>query len=388
MSCEPARTLEFSLWRNSAADCGKGGVMHRRDWDLLLGLGFCLVFFVLSLYGTVVSAMAWGADTTGSTIPRLQTLVMATAAMLFAGGNFWLSGVWFSRRLELYLQIFERSNEAIAVIGSTGNYLMQNRAHRDLLGYDEAQLAALTPSYRAGQTDLRTVDTLSGLGQFSGEFQVLRQNGALADVGLSCFTIANELGDPLYFVEFKRDIDEFKKMEALIRQDRKRLEVLSHTDFLTGLYNRHKFTELADRELARSLRYDRPLSLIIFDIDYFKRVNDTYGHGVGDEVLKRVARAARERLRESDLIARWGGEEFLVLLPESDESAGVLAAEQLRLNIQESGASPTVSCSFGVARHQQGESLAQWVARADAALYAAKNNGRNRTEVASDHCHP
>ncbi len=159
---------------------------------------------------------------------------------------------------------------------------------------------------------------------------------------------------------------------------------LAITDGLTGLYNRRHFLELAGREFERSRRYDRPLSAILLDIDHFKRVNDTHGHAVGDEVLQALAARFRENVRDIDLLTRYGGEEFAVLLPESDLAAARQAAERLRQSVAETpietAAGPlSVTISLGVALVAPDcQDPATLLRLADEALYKAKNAGRNR----------
>ncbi len=160
---------------------------------------------------------------------------------------------------------------------------------------------------------------------------------------------------------------------------------LANSDALTGLQNRRRATERLEAEVARARRYGVPLSLALCDIDHFKQVNDRYGHNMGDEVLVRVAGALQEALRQVDLVGRWGGEEFLVLLPDTDPEGARIVGERLRTAVE---ALPpfldgpaTVTCSIGVATFQSEDSGTVFVDRADQALYKAKKSGRNRIEL-------
>lgn len=163
---------------------------------------------------------------------------------------------------------------------------------------------------------------------------------------------------------------------------------LATIDSLTGLYNRRHFIELAGRELERALRYGRPLAAMMLDIDRFKRVNDTHGHAVGDQVLRVVARRCRANLREIDLVGRYGGEEFAALLPENDLNSARIAAERLRrctaeVPIDTAGGPVSVTLSLGVAACTENcPDLENLIGRADQALYAAKIAGRNRVCIA------
>jgi diguanylate cyclase (GGDEF)-like protein len=157
------------------------------------------------------------------------------------------------------------------------------------------------------------------------------------------------------------------------------------TDPLTGLPNRLKFDQALASEMLRADRYDTTLSLVLYDIDHFKQVNDNYGHQGGDKVLIQLSRFVPNMTRNSDLLARWGGEEFVILMPGCDGAMAFRAAEKLREAItqvvfDEVG---TLTCSFGVAQYAPGDTVAAFIARADDALYRAKINGRNQVSLSS-----
>lgn len=174
------------------------------------------------------------------------------------------------------------------------------------------------------------------------------------------------------------------------RQHQKRqLEQLASTDTLTGVATRRHLLALAGHELARARRCGRPLAAIFFDIDHFKSVNDRFGHETGDRVLRRIGELLRSELREVDLAARWGGEEFCVLLPDTDRQAAVEIAERLRVALERAplaaadGTPLTVTASFGVALStSEDEGIDRLVDAADQAMYQAKREGRNRVCVA------
>jgi diguanylate cyclase (GGDEF)-like protein len=188
-------------------------------------------------------------------------------------------------------------------------------------------------------------------------------------------------------IEKNRELDRANKELARKREE---LLTLSRTDPLTGLSNRRYFEERLGEEFARARRYRSALSLVMLDIDHFKRVNDTYGHPFGDEVLRAVALASRARLREVDLLARYGGEELIALLPETSPADALRACERVREAIEalaleyraSDGAQQTVRCtaSLGLASLpsptlQTAEDLMR---AADESLYRAKEGGRNR----------
>jgi diguanylate cyclase (GGDEF)-like protein/PAS domain S-box-containing protein len=174
-----------------------------------------------------------------------------------------------------------------------------------------------------------------------------------------------------------RDITSRKRTEE-------KLQILAITDPLTGIFNRRYFFDLAEREFQRTVRSGEPISVILIDVDRFKRVNDTYGHGVGDEVLQTMTHICRNSIRSYDVMARYGGEEFVILLPKTGSEEAIQVAERLRMNVAEGAMSKespagTITISLGVASLDQSTGLKfdQLLDRADVALYAAKRKNRN-----------
>jgi diguanylate cyclase len=176
---------------------------------------------------------------------------------------------------------------------------------------------------------------------------------------------------------------EARANEALQRALRE-MEEAAMVDRLTGAWNRRRFEETASAEMALASRRRSPVSVALLDLDHFKRVNDVRGHGVGDAVLAGSAATFRKELRISDVLVRWGGEEFLVLLPATGVAGATVLAEKLRRALERTpfATAGTVTVSVGVAEHIPEETLASWIERADRALYRAKAAGRNR--VVSD----
>lgn len=171
-----------------------------------------------------------------------------------------------------------------------------------------------------------------------------------------------------------------------IRQDitdKKRIEELSITDTLTGLYNRLKLDELLRLHVSTAMRHGTPFSVIMLDIDKFKSVNDTYGHQVGDTLLQEIAHVLKINIRLEDALGRWGGEEFLILLPATTSEGATALAEKLREAIEAYSFSTVGqrTSSFGVASYTQGDDTKSIIGRADEALYRAKESGRNRVEA-------
>lgn len=174
-----------------------------------------------------------------------------------------------------------------------------------------------------------------------------------------------------------------KRNDALLRLNL-RLEEMATTDALTGALNRRRFYELLDDELERATRYGRPLGLLMLDVDHFKRVNDAFGHATGDEVLKGIAAVLRLSLRAPDRLARWGGEEFVVLAPDTGGGPALALAQRVchAIRAEQFPVAGTATASIGVAERRPGESGDALLARADAALYEAKDGGRDRAVLA------
>lgn len=173
--------------------------------------------------------------------------------------------------------------------------------------------------------------------------------------------------------------------ETMMREMNRRnliLQELASLDDLTGLLNRNQLDAILQQEMERSDRYRTPLSAILIDLDHFKQVNDTHGHRIGDEILQQTARILAKGLRENDRLFRWGGEEFLLLVPYTDEQTARILSERLRLQIeaQVHPVAGVVTASFGVARRQPQEPQDLWFDHMDLAMYRAKHRGRNRVE--------
>jgi diguanylate cyclase (GGDEF)-like protein len=186
-----------------------------------------------------------------------------------------------------------------------------------------------------------------------------------------------------YAIELEQEIAERQKAQAQLLE-------LAITDSLTGLHNRRHFMESAQQELDRARRYQTPLSLALLDADHFKAVNDRYGHPVGDQALQMLAATGRRLLRDIDLFARIGGEEFAILLPQTDHAAAWIVADRLRQAIMDQPIATEqgplhLTVSLGLASLDPATvDLDDLIRRADLALYQAKQNGRNRVESALD----
>lgn len=176
----------------------------------------------------------------------------------------------------------------------------------------------------------------------------------------------------------------FRRITSRLAREKAQYQELSRVDQLTGLMNRHGLMRYCQEELV-SRPDDQPLSVMFIDIDHFKPINDNYGHGVGDLILQRVARCIADHCRETDKAARWGGEEFLVLMPGSNTKVALIVAERLRGSVEQlvhpELPSVTVTVSIGVGESGPDETLEQTLEHADGAMYRAKEAGRNRVSL-------
>lgn len=192
------------------------------------------------------------------------------------------------------------------------------------------------------------------------------------------------------FADITRELQETRQ-NLVVKEEKykatlKELKRIAICDGLTGIYNRRKIMEVLALEIERALRYGTPLSILMLDLDHFKSINDRFGHQIGDLVLKRVAETMEKALRKVDIIGRYGGEEFMVILPQTDIEAAKILAERLRSRVEgmdvkvESIEQLCITASLGIAvfNHEK-DNLDTLVNRADQALYWAKDTGRNRS---------
>ena len=257
--------------------------------------------------------------------------------------------------------------------------------------------------YRAEKPDIVLLDVLmpnvdgyklSKLLKADSGFVPIIMVTALEDVGAKRRGLAagadEFLTKPVNPVDLKIRVSSMLRIRRLaqdLEEANRRLEALAGVDPLTQLPNRRVLKERFDQEFARFVRYRRPLACLILDVDHFKRVNDDHGHLVGDEILARVGSKISSTIRKSDLAGRFGGEEFLVIAPETTSSGAATLAERLRHAIGSAteGTLPRVTVSIGVATTELSTRAADDLLRhADEALYAAKEAGRNRVVVAEE----
>lgn len=294
------------------------------------------------------------------------------------------------QRLQAMMDVL---GEGVLLVDAEGCLLYMNPEAERLLGYSLDQVAgkALDQAIHLQQPD----GTLLAPDQ-SGPARAVRANmeyrsdkdvftcksGRILPVSLVCRPLELKRKGSGAVIAFS-DITEQKKYQESLELINQILEKQASTDPLTGIFNRMKFSKVLGDELKRSQRYGTPLSVILLDIDKFKSVNDTYGHLDGDNVLKALTQLIAANIRSTDILARWGGEEFILLAPGSDLNSGAQLAEKLRaaVAVHDFPIPQAVTSSFGVAVYQPGDTELTLTNRADQALYQAKEHGRNRVET-------
>jgi len=290
--------------------------------------------------------------------------------------------------------ITEVLGEGIYVLDGRGRLTFMNPEAERLLGWTEAELLGrevheVIHFQKADRTPLPASEcpvlrAISSGGAFRDEEDVFtRKDGTLFPVAIVA-TPLREDGQVVGSVAAFQDITERKKAAGELKLLNEILARQAATDPLTGISNRLKFNDLLSAELRRASRFGTPLSLIMFDIDHFKRINDTFGHHTGDSVLRELTGMVAQSVRVHDLFARWGGEEFMIMVTNTTAGNARLYAEKLRCLIESREFTEVrhVTCSFGVTQLGDDDNDDRFTQRVDRALYRAKTLGRNRVERA------
>lgn len=279
--------------------------------------------------------------------------------------------------------------DSIIVVDRAGIIKVFNHAAEELTGHNASDMVDKEHILRIYGTTDRAKEVKRGLhsadnggqGRLTGmETHVMHRDGNLIPIRISAALLVHE-GKEVGSVGFFHDLSKRKQMEDRLRE-------LSVTDSLTGLYNRRQFFKVLGQEASRAQRYLRPISLICFDLDGFKPFNDHYGHLEGDDILRFVAKVTLSCLRMADFAFRYGGDEFMLILPETTAEDAFQAAERLRNDFNErwplkwmagqAGLGP-VTLSLGVAELGPGDSSEYLIKRSDMAMYEAKRAGGDRT---------
>jgi len=289
----------------------------------------------------------------------------------------------------------EQSPASILITDTNGTIEYVNPRFTQLTGYAAEEVLGQNPRIlQSGQTSPEIYDqlweALAGGREFRGEFVNKKKNGDLYYESGILSPIMDSRGVITHYLAVNEDITERKRAEAEIERLQTQLREQAVRDALTGLYNRRYLNEFLERELARALREDSPICFVMIDLDHFKQVNDTHGHPMGDAVLKKLAAQILSQSRAVDIVCRYGGEEFLAVLPNIKAEMAFQVAERWRrsfldatLPLEYGEARTTISC--GISEFPlHGNSGGELIGIADKALYQAKAAGRNRVVIWQD----
>lgn len=290
-----------------------------------------------------------------------------------------------------FLELFENLPIACFTLDGAGMIYEWNRVAERLYGYtkEEVLFRSIFEQVLMGEAAIPLQEglqkVLAGESVADLEAKVYDREGTLHYVIYNAFPLRSLSGEAVGSLVAAVDVTERVVYEQQLKAFNEQLQHLATTDGLTGVPNHRAFQEFLEEKFREARRYHQPLALILMDVDHFKRFNDTFGHQMGDEVLKRVAQILLEQARQTDLVARYGGEEFAIVLPFTDLSEAEGVAERFRQAIEkaewEQGA---VTGSFGVAAYQPFmQNRQELIEAADQALYQAKAAGRNRVCLAT-----
>ncbi len=285
------------------------------------------------------------------------------------------------KRQEMELRIaavaFDTQN-SLVITDAEGNIQRVNKAFVMMTGYEESEVSGLKPSViGSGRHDQQFYKkmwhSLILEGNWRGLVWNRRKNGSVYLEYKVITAVKDDEGNTTHYVSNGMDYTLQNELEQ-------KLELMSKTDALTELFNRRCFDEKLKEHIQVFKRYGQTFSIMIIDLDHFKRINDKHGHDVGDKTLKRIAKQCTEIIRDTDIAFRWGGEEFVILLPETEKEGAALMGERVRKLIELNASEPRVTCSIGVTTIQLHDNSDSIVKRADDALYTAKED-RNRVVV-------
>jgi len=283
--------------------------------------------------------------------------------------------------------LFETASDAILSVDENGLILMANRAANDIFEYPGKGIVGLDVRRLLGSGQEGTWEVFAGYATRSESGKYVESSAVSRSGKKIPFHVSvseSTSGGKKLYTAIMRDVSQIKAYE----ED---LQILANTDSLTRLYNRRQLYPMMQKDLDRAVRRKVPFSVLLIDIDHFKKFNDTYGHAGGDLLLVSFADKMRSSLRQMDSAFRFGGEEFVVLLPETTGQAATIPAERFRQRIADSWFSMppdsrpvSVTVSVGIAGYRDGNTLDDVIRHADLAMYAAKSGGRNRV-VNFDH---
>lgn len=297
--------------------------------------------------------------------------------------------------LILHSEIMKNMAEGVYLIGADDGLIKYaNPKFEEMFGYTPGEMVGQHASIVNAPTKdpLETANKIMGIlnetGVWHGEIENNKKDGThfWCDANVSVFN-HQQYGRVLIAVhsditQRKEDEEKLKALTAGLVRQKKQLELLATTDSLTGLLNRRSFIERVENEIIRQQRNGKTFSIVMSDIDNFKNINDSYGHPFGDSVLIKVADTFRAKIRSQDFVSRWGGEEFILLLPETDLKGALVLSEKIRKNLESSGnwfedRKVTVTATFGISECRPQDNYLESIKKADQALYEGKKAGRN-----------
>ena len=310
---------------------------------------------------------------------------------------------------ERFRLAFEHAHVGMTLVDLQGRFLKMNPQICLMFGYSQEELEGKSikdithPDYQSVSFSFIQQAVEGQVDHSEFEKLYIHKNGSFVWGLVSSSLVRNAAGEPVYFISHIQDITfrkqteiELLKLKESLEDANRELQIalireqtLSHTDVLTGIHNRRYLFELAVQKFAVASRYQQPLAVMMIDIDHFKKVNDTFGHIVGDQMLKNVTKIAHAELRSADVIGRYGGEEFVILLPMTNARQAGLLAERIRADVaalrlptEKGDASATLSIGIVEINHKESmEAVEDVFRRADEAMYAAKQAGRNRVVI-------
>lgn len=286
-----------------------------------------------------------------------------------------------SQNLLMFKSAVDSSLAAIIITDIQSRIQYANDSFSTITGYSSQEvlgkkISLLKSDLTPQETYTHLWSTILAGNSWKNELLNKKKDGTLYWASILISPVTNKYTNR-FFIVVMEDISERKSLQE-------KLQTLATTDELTGLTNRRHFFEIAKRELARAARYNKPTSVLMLDIDYFKQVNDQSGHAAGDLLLQKFAQHCLSLIRPQDCLSRLGGEEFSILLPETNLEQAWILGERLRQSLEHAhftiapDTTTTITCSIGVAQKlETDENFEALLSRADAALYVAKNNGRN-----------
>jgi diguanylate cyclase (GGDEF)-like protein/PAS domain S-box-containing protein len=327
--------------------------------------------------------------------PLTRSLWLLGAMALVLGGMSVVGAVVLGRRIidsqrqvreaeARYRLLAENTNDMIVRADTSARRRYVSPAALELLGYTPEELVGrnrrehVHPDDAEGLNDRLTLLERGAVDQIRSVHRLRHKSGAWIWVESNYRLLRTSSGEPAEVISTTRDVSDRIRLEEQLREQ-------ATTDGLTGLSNRRSFEECLDREWRRTERTEQPLAIVLLDVDYFKKYNDTFGHHRGDECLRKIAEVLRDGRRASDVVARIGGEEFCLVLPEADWNGALAVAEAIRSKVEalriEHPGNPhgvvTVSIGVAASRPRLIGSAIELLQAADKALYRAKALGRN-----------